>query len=178
MILSGPEILRQLHIGNISIDPFDASCLGPNSYDVHLSSRIIELDNLRIKPWDIKESIPEDSIRYWDIPEHGFVLQRGIAYLGCLMEHIHCAGFVPWLDGRSTIGRYFLQIHQTAGRGDDGFGPAQFTCELMAMAHSLRVYSGAPIAQLSFFRLDGERKPYRGRYQYQTGPTLPKPLRW
>ena len=45
MILADKEILREIEEGNIIIDPFDASCLGTNSYDVHLGKYLAVYDS-------------------------------------------------------------------------------------------------------------------------------------
>lgn len=178
MILSGPEIARQVELGNIEIDPFDPKNLGPNSYDVHLGNKLLKLETRSMwsDPWDLTKPIPVHDIFPLTIDTaYGAILHKGVAYLANIVERIHCKGFVPWLDGRSTIGRYFLQCHMTAGRGDDGWD-GKYTLELISMANAIIIYPGLPIAQLTFFKLEGERKPYEGRYQGQEGPTPPKPL--
>ncbi len=170
-ILSGPEIIRQVREGNIRIEPFDEARIGPNSYDVALSPTLLVMDDV---VFDICK--PALAVRKIEIPPEGQVISIGYGYLGSTVERITCNGFVPWLDGRSTLGRYFLQLHQTAGRGDDGFD-GHFTCEITATFRAVRIYAGIPIGQVSFFRLEGERRPYAGRYQGQTGPRLPTPFK-
>lgn len=169
-ILSGPEILRQIHLGKIKIIPFNSNRLGPNSYDVSLAPLLRRVTDTE---FDITKKVVH--IEDIPIPKEGYVLQPSLGYLGSVVEFISCEGFVPWIDGRSTTGRYFLQAHQTAGRGDDGWS-GQFTLELLATYRPVRVYTGIPIAQVFFFTLEGERSPYKGRYQNQAGPTLPKPI--
>lgn len=170
-ILSGPEIHEQIELGHIAIEPFCPSHLGPNSYDVCLGKYLLCVCD---PIFDI--SVEPNLIETIEIPEQGFVLEPGLGYLGHTVEKITCHGFVPWIDGRSTTGRHFLQCHQTAGRGDDGFS-GTFTLELLAAYRPVRIYSGMPIAQISFFTLKGRRNPYNGRYINQHLPTLPKPIR-
>ncbi|SVE15035.1 uncharacterized protein METZ01_LOCUS467889, partial [marine metagenome] len=40
MILSDSAILEAIEKGDIVVDPFDRSCLGTNSYDVHLGKHL------------------------------------------------------------------------------------------------------------------------------------------
>lgn len=181
-MLSGPEIIQQVKEGNIKIDPFDENMVGPNSLDVRLGSELIELHSFEeqfpslMECWDLIKPIPGHHIRNVTIRPQGYILNKGVAYLGHTIESIWCRNFVPWLDTRSTVGRYFLQCHMTAGRGDVGW-EGTFTLEMMAMARSIRVYAGLPIAQISFFSVQGDIKPYSGGYNGQTGPRLPKPLK-
>jgi len=170
-ILSGLEIKRQVELGNIAISDFDPKRLGPNSYDVRIGHQLaLMLD----EEFDL--TVAPTKIDWFTIPDAGYLLQPRLGYLGHVLECIVCKGCVPWFDGRSTSGRYFLQVHQTAGRGDELWA-GQFTMELMAMYKPVRVYTGLSIAQLSFFSLEGESSGYQGRYNNQLGPTLPKPLK-
>lgn len=169
-ILSGPEILKQIELGNISVEPFDISRIGPNSIDVKLGHQLILMTE---NEFDLTKQVIAYNTIY--IHDEGFLLRPGFGYLGHTMEVISSKGFVPWIDGRSTTGRYFLSIHQTAGRADDGW-VGSLTLELVPLYRPVRIYAGLPIAQVSFFKLEGESKPYTGRYQNSVGPKLPKPL--
>lgn len=196
-LLSGEEIKRQIELRNIIIDPYDPALVGPNSLDVRLGPQLIEVGSgtpnaMKVeggeysKPysqwdmdkfiWDITKPIPGHHTATYTIGEEGFVLRKGVCYLAHTIERTECKCFVPWLDTRSTVGRYFLQCHTTAGRGDVGWSGC-WTLELISLAHDLRVYAGLPIAQVSFFSIQGRINPYQGRYNGQTGPQLPKPLR-
>lgn len=104
----------------------------------------------------------------------GLVLFPGMLYLGCTMEYTETEGFVPFIEGRSSVGRLGMQIHVTAGFGDCGF-KGDWTCEITVM-HSLRVYPNVEIAQIAYSELvDGvepSKNPdsYTGKYQGQRGP--------
>lgn len=180
MLLTGKEIIREVESGNIIIDPFDKSLVGPNSLDVRLGKEIIQLcsngNPYPYETWDLTKPIPDYHINKFTIPDEGFVLEKGVPYLACTLEKICCKKYVPWLDGRSTVGRYFLMCHMTAGRGDVLWN-GTYTMELISQANDIRIYSGLPIAQVSFFSLQGEVEGYKGRYNGQIGPMLPKPLK-
>jgi dCTP deaminase len=169
-ILTGPEILRQVELGNIEIDPFNAAAIGPNSINVRLGPKLLVL---RDSSLDLTKA-PE-IIREIDIPADGYWLERGVGYLGHTIERIRTDKYVPWIDGRSTTGRYFLLLHMSAGRADLGWN-GSLTLEMMALHKPVRVYAGLEVAQVSFFTVEGKIKPYEGRYQGSVGPRPPKPL--
>lgn len=169
-ILSGPEILRQVQIGSIVIDPFDPDRVGPNSVDLCLGDTLLVIEDS-----ELDLAAPIRRTRRVQIPPGGIYLQPGCGVLAHTVERIAAHGFVPWVDGRSTLGRYFVLAHHTAGRGDDGFD-GTFTMELLATCKPVKVYAGMPMFQATFFTLDGARRPYAGRYRGQVGPQLPKPL--
>lgn len=160
--LSGPEILRQIERGKIIIDPFSPSQVNPNSYDLRLGN---ELKTYATNILDPRMSEGTYSHIIWD----GYPLQPGYGYLATTIERTYCEGFVPVINGKSSLGRLFLSIHQTAGFGDDGF-EGQWTLELVAMAKPVRIYPGMRICQIAFMPIVGERLPYQGKYQNQEGP--------
>lgn len=166
-ILSGPEIIKQVQAGNIEIDPYNESKVRANSYDVCISDQILILEE------DILDLKVTPKFRRVTIPKEGMLLFPGQGYLGCTVERIKTVGYVPWVDGRSTTGRFFLQMHQTAGRGDDGFD-GSLTLEIIATYKPIRIYTNMELAQISFLPIVGRRQPYNGRYQNQSGPTPPK----
>jgi dCTP deaminase len=58
----------------------------------------------------------------------------------------YCA--VPVLEGKSSIGRLGISVHQTAGFGDVGFC-GHWTLEISVLM-PIRVYAGMPIGQISY----------------------------
>lgn len=104
--------------------------------------------------------------KIWD---DGITLFPGILYLGHTVERTKCHGLVPKIDGRSSVARLGIQVHMTAGFGDNGFD-GQWTFEIM-VAFPVRIYAGCQIAQISFDPINGKQGPfYEGKYQGQTGP--------
>jgi dCTP deaminase len=90
----------------------------------------------------------------WAFDDRGFVLQPGIGYLMHTQERVRTTKYNPILDGKSSIGRLFIQVHATAGYGDPGFS-GQFTLEVL-VRHPVRVYPGMRIAQIRFHTICGE----------------------
>ena len=148
MILSDKKILEGLENGEIVIEPYDRSCLGTNSYDVHLGKH---LATYKDRVLDAKK---HNEIVHFEIPEEGFVLQPGTLYLGVTEEYTETHASVPFLEGKSSIGRLGIDIHATAGKGDVGFCNT-WTLEISCV-HAVRIYAGMPIGQLIYFLVEGE----------------------
>jgi len=148
MILSDREILKELRKGNIVIKPFKRSALGSNSYDVHISK------HLSVYKDKILDSKKDNNVRQILIPEKGLVLKPGELYLGSTLEYTESHKHVPFLDGKSSIGRLGIDIHATAGRGDIGFCN-HWTLEL-SVTRPVRIYPGMPIGQLIYFKVKGK----------------------
>lgn len=102
------------------------------------------------------------------LPEHGAILFPGVLYLASTNEYTETRGFVPCIEGRSSVGRLGMCVHVTAGFGDDGF-QGTWTLEI-TVVHPIRVYPNVPICQIAYSQLVGERQPYRGKYSGQRGP--------
>ncbi len=153
MILSDREILAQREAGSIVIEPWRPDCLGSNSYDVHLGRWLAVYTQPEL------DARQHNAIDYIEIPETGYVLQPGILYLGVTEEYTETHAHVPFLEGKSSVGRLGIHIHATAGKGDVGFCNT-WTLEI-SVVHPVRVYAGMPIGQLIFFELKGEvERPY------------------
>lgn len=156
MILSDERILEELGNGNLVIKPFDLKCLGSNSYDVHLFHTIAEYK----RPYlDCKKY---NEVEYTTMPECGFMLYPNRLYLGSSVEYTETHGFVPILEGKSSLARLGMCIHLTAGKGDEGFCN-HWTLEITVIK-PLIVYPNMPIGQLIYFALDGEvRNSYKNK---------------
>ena len=114
MILSGKEIYRNLN-KKIFIEPFSIRQLNPNSYNLRLHEELLVYDEPVL---DMKKP---NKTRLITIPGSGLVLEPNRLYLGRTMEYTKTEGFVPMLEGRSSVGRLGLVVHVTAGFGDVGF---------------------------------------------------------
>lgn len=160
MILSGKEIEK--HIGKeIIIEPFDRSCVNPNSYNLTLHNELLVYENNEL---DMKKLNPTKRIT---IPEEGLLLEPNRLYLGRTNEFTKTDGFVPMLEGRSSTGRLGLFIHVTAGFGDVGFA-GYWTLEIFCI-QPIRIYPNAEICQIYYHSIEGDYEPYRsGKYQNNT----------
>jgi len=148
MILTDKAILDEMKRGTIVITPFRPDCMGTNSYDVHLG-KFLATYNDRIL--DAKK---HNLIHTFEIPDDGFVLDPGTLYLGVTEEYTETHAHVPFLEGKSSVGRLGIDIHATAGKGDVGYCNT-WTLEI-SVSQPVRIYHGMPIGQLIYFRVDGD----------------------
>ncbi|MCB2379156.1 dCTP deaminase [Hymenobacter sp. BT635] len=156
MILTDQQILAEIERGNIVIEPYDPSCLGTNSYDVHLGRY---LATYRDKVLDARK---HNEIDVFEISaEEGFVLEPGVLYLGVTEEYTESHAQVPFLEGKSSVGRLGIDIHATAGKGDVGFCNT-WTLEI-SVTQQVRVYPGMPIGQLIYFAVQGDVQTFYNR---------------
>jgi dCTP deaminase len=168
MILTDKRILEEIDKGAIVIEPFDLTCLGTNSYDVHLSK------NLAIYADDVLDAKIHNKVNHIEIGENGIVLQPGVLYLGVTEEYTETHSTVPFLEGKSSIGRLGIDIHATAGKGDVGFCNT-WTLEISCV-QPVRVYAGMPIGQLIYFKVEGDIENYynkKANAKYNTRTTKP-----
>ena len=158
MILTGAEIENQLQAKQIVIDPFDSRLINPNSYNLRLHDEVMVYEET------ILDMRRPPRTRRMAIPEQGLALEAGRLYLGRTVEYTETHGFVPMLEGRSSIGRLGLFVHVTAGFGDVGFC-GYWTLEMMCM-RPVRIYAGVEICQIFYHTLEGEIHEYKSdKYQ-------------
>lgn len=168
MIFSDKKILESIKEGQIVIEPFDQSCLGTNSYDVHLSKHFAVYTD------EILDAKKHNQIKRIEIGEEGFVIQPGVLYLGVTEEYTETHNSVPFLEGKSSVGRLGIDIHATAGKGDVGFCNT-WTLEISCV-HPVRIYAGMPIGQLIYFGVQGDIINYYNKKKnakYNERTTLP-----
>jgi dCTP deaminase len=164
MILTGLEIAKEISNGRIVIDPFDPSCMNPNSYNYHLGgalkiSRSSVIDATAAGDWDEMRIAPE-----------GLVLQPDVLYLGHTAETIGSHEYVTSLIGRSSVGRLGMFLQISADLGHQG-SVHKWTLE-MRVVQRVRVYPGMKIGQVSFWAPVGDAMRYTGGYGKASGPAV------
>jgi dCTP deaminase len=174
-ILSDSEIRHSLNDKSIEIEPFNPEQVNPTSYDVTLGDQVAVYEQWVIcagggDGGDFLPRPPESNaarsvldvratyegvgnVKVFPITNEGWVIKPGIGYLMHTRERIHTNKYVPIIDGKSTIGRLFISIHETAGYGDPGFN-GQFTLEVTC-THPVRLYAGMRIGQIRFHTIRG-----------------------
>ena len=148
MILSDQAIREAIAAGDILIQPFKEEALGTNSYDVSLGKTLATYRD------EILDAKKHNEIDHIEIPTEGYVLLPGKTYLGVTQEYTESHKHVPFLEGKSSVGRLGIDIHATAGKGDVGFCN-HWTLEI-SVNQPVRVYEGMPIAQLIYFVVRGD----------------------
>lgn len=169
MILADSQILEAINRGLIKIEPFNSQCLGSNSYDVHLGA------TLGLYKDDVLDAKKHNTIEFLSIPPEGYVLQPNELYLGVTQEYTETLAHVPFLEGKSSVGRLGIDIHATAGKGDVGFCN-YWTLEI-SVKKPVRVYAGMPIGQLIYFEVRGDvNTSYNVKNSAKYNQVAPKPM--
>ncbi|MCI0706444.1 MAG: dCTP deaminase [Ignavibacteriae bacterium] len=148
MILSDKRILEEMKRGSIVVKPYNRKYLGSNSYDVHLGKWLAMYDE------EILDSRKHNKVHYFQIPKEGLILVPSKLYLGVTNEYTETHRHVPFLEGKSSIGRLGIDIHATAGKGDVGFCNT-WTLEI-SVRQPVKIYAGMPIGQLIYFEISGD----------------------
>ena len=148
MILSDERILQEIEKGTIKIEPYNRECLGSNSYDVHLGHWLATYKD------HLLDAKKHNKIETFEIPEDGYVLYPNVFYLGVTLEYTETLKHVPFLEGKSSVGRLGIDIHATAGKGDVGF--CNFWTLEISVKKPVRIYPGMPVGQIIYFEIDGE----------------------
>lgn len=171
-ILSGKAILAAIDGGKIKIDPFNPKNMNPASFDLTLGDEV-RVYSLVPTSWYQKiisffrprslDSKVDNPTRSFKVGPEGILLKPGVGYLMHTKERVWTGSFVPALDGKSSIGRLFVKIHETAGLGDCGFD-GHYTLEVTCV-HPVRLYAGMRICQVRFHTIVGEITQYEGRYK-------------
>lgn len=187
-ILTDRDILREVEAEAIEIEPFDPALVNPASYDLTLGNEVTvykkwvlynEFYNEATSgPRNGADLAPVDTY-YLDVqekpetvtfkidPKRGWVCKPGIGYLMHTRERITTRKYVPIVDGKSSIGRLFVQIHATAGYGDPGFN-GQYTLEVIVQS-PIKLYPGMRIAQIRFHTLHGDIGRFYDKVGHYTG---------
>lgn len=177
MILTGPKIEDEYKNGRIRIDPLDPKLVGPNSVDLRLHNELRVYTTVRLghpstppeHTGSVLDMQRDNETHRITMPKTGYLLHPGILYLGRTIEAIGSDHYVPIVEGRSSVGRLGIRVHQTAGFCDTGFH-GTITLEIDVL-HPVIVYPGVPICQAYFLRPDGPVRLYKGRYQDQLEAT-------
>lgn len=167
--LTGNKIIEEVSNGEIKIEPFDINCINSNSYNFHLSDKLLIMTNQVIdcfKPDDFKEIL---------LPSKGYTLMPENCYLGSTVEKIGSFKYASLITGRSSIGRKFITNHITAGLIDQGF-LGHITLEITVKKPTI-IYPNMSFGQIFWFCTYGTPLLYQGKYQEQNEPTGSK-LNW
>ncbi|MCD4644866.1 deoxycytidine triphosphate deaminase [Bacillus mycoides] len=161
MILTGPEIDREVCAGRIQIKPYNKKFIEPNSYGFHLASKLICYEDTILDPgFKPKERVLE-------IPESGFCLQPGVFYLGSTIETMGSEFYAKTLYGNRSIGTLGMWIQFSAPLGHTG-AVIPWTLEIR-VSHPTIVYPGMLVGKIAFWNPKGNRTIYDGKYTGSTG---------
>ncbi len=174
MILGDKDIRSMISRGLLRVDPFDPGIVRENGLDLRLG-RIFCLLRETARVLDTRRGL--DPRLFYECVEvgdgEGFVVEPRRLYLAHTVERICLPEDVVGLVNlRSTFARTGIYIPPTVV--DAGFC-GQLTVELVGSSFPVKLYPGQRFLHLVLVRTTSPvEKPYRGRYQGQTGVTLPR----
>jgi len=159
MILVDWQLLDRIARGHIRIDPYDPKLVQPNSVDIRLGDHFVwyKPGSGVIDPYD------QDSVTTEVEETHAesFVLNPGQFVLAETLETIGLPDtIVATIEGKSSIARLGVTLHQTGGWIDAGFR-GTITLEMANVnSRPVKVYAGMPIGQLVFYTTERVENPY------------------
>ncbi len=178
MLLSDRDILAEVDLGRVVLDPYLADMVQPSSVDIRLDRFFRVFENHRYPHIDPAADQPDLTRAVEPVADEPFILHPGEFVLGSTYEVVGLPDDIAArLEGKSSLGRLGLLTHSTAGFIDPGFS-GHVTLELSnAATLPIKLWPGMKIGQLCFFRLSSPAEhPYGSarhgsRYQGQRGPT-------
>lgn len=180
-ILSDKDINLLAHKYPNLISDYSNRNLQPASYDVslHKDIRVFKSPSYTVVNPYLKNNILSDVIDISNPKEAvNFTISPGEFILASTNEVFDIPhDIVARVEGKSSLGRYGLLVHSTAGYVDPGFS-GSITLELANVGkYPIVLTAGMPIAQVSFVRMSSKASnPYgsknlNSKYQGQSGPT-------
>ena len=165
------RLIKRKHI----ISPYNEAQLQPNSYDVILSNKIKVLSkSVRDSGKVIDLYTKEDNI-WEDVEFDEYILQPNECILASTVECVKLPKNISArLEGKSSLGRWFVCNHETAGYIDAGF-EGTITLEIRNdFPLPIKLKAGMPIGQLAFSKTKKCNNGYHGKYLHQIEPTESK----
>jgi dCTP deaminase len=154
MLLSDRSIKEEIAKKTIVITPFFPECVQPSSIDVHLDNKFLLFDKAKYALIDVRKKM-EGLMKEITIKEdEAFILHPGEFLLGSTLEWIKLPNDISArIEGKSSLGRFGLLIHSTAGYVDAGW-QGNLTLELSNVSPlPITLYYKMKIGQISFNRM-------------------------
>ncbi|MFH0966627.1 MAG: dCTP deaminase [Methanobacteriota archaeon] len=162
MILVDWQIIDRIRRGFIIVEPYDPELIQPNSLDIRLGNHFAwyETSDEVIDPYD-RESVTS---RTHDMTADSIVLHPGQFILAETMELIELPdNIVASIEGKSSIARLGIELHQTGGWIDAGFR-GSITLEMCNVnQRPVRIHAGMAIGQLVFYTTERAACPYNAK---------------
>jgi dCTP deaminase len=159
MIIVDWQLRDRIARGHIKIDPYDPKLVQPNSVDIRLGNHFVwyKPGTEVIDPYDQKSVTTDTEETHAD----SFVLHPGQFILAETLECITLPdNIVATIEGKSSIARLGVTLHQTGGWIDAGFR-GTITLEMANVnSRPVKVYAGMPIGQLVFYTTERSENPY------------------
>ena len=179
MYLSDRSIRQRLEAGDIVVDPLGENAIQPASVDIRLDAELLVFRNSWLTHIDVTKPVKDVSERVMIEPDRPFMLHPGEFVLGAIYENVTIPDdIVARIEGKSSLARYGLLIHSTAGFVDPGWS-GKLTLEFSNVGIlPITLYREMKIGHISFTQLTTPADvPYgsqalNSKYQGQLGPTM------
>ena len=181
MLLSDRDIRAEITAGRVKVEPFTEAMVQPSSVDVRLDRFFRVFENHKYSVIDPSTEQPDLTREVAVTADEFFILHPGEFVLASTYEVITLPDDIAGrLEGKSSLGRFGLLTHSTAGFIDPGFS-GHITLELSNVANlPVKLFPGMKIGQLCLIKLSSPAEHpygsavYGSRYQGQRGPTPSK----
>ena len=169
-VLSRREIVELVRSGSLVVHGLDEDAIGPNGLDLSIGEEYCQITP-STEPVDTADKTSVRRVYVCGTSRDVIELLPNNRYLLHTREYIRMPEDVVGLVNlRSTYARLGLLAPPTVV--DAGF-EGQITIEVAAPPYPLRLHFGERILHLVLVRMEGSAR-YDGRYQGQTGVTLPR----
>lgn len=170
-ILSRDEILKLIRNGEIKIEPFDESQVGPGSIDLHLGNKFRVFKKTH-GIFHVKDDVDHKEITKLVEIKDGdyFLIMPGELVHGITKETIRLPeNICGRIEGRSRFARIGLLTHLSSGFIQPG-SENKVVLEIANLSPiPLALYPGVKICQVVLEEVKGKAK-YKGRYHLQEEP--------
>ena len=165
-VLTREEILKEMAVGTLVIEPFEKGQVGPGSIDLRLGNEFRVFKKLR-NALTVDDRISLEDLTERVVVDDSFTLMPGETVLGITQERIKLPSNVcGWLEGRSRFARIGLVIHMTASFVQPGVNNRQ-VLEIGNLApFPIVLRPGVRICQIILERTEGEAS-YQGTFRDQ-----------
>lgn len=168
-ILSHSEILNRIHQGDLKIEPFDETSIGPASIDLRVS------DEFRVFSQSKEIYHLDNQANFQDITKvitvrDYFTLMPGQTAHGITIEKLTLPeDLCAFIEGRSSIGRLGLTVHITASFIQPGVSNHTVLELHNEGPIPLALHPGTKICQIILMDMLGKAK-YEGKFKDQRSP--------
>jgi dCTP deaminase len=172
MVLSDRDIIDRIENGLLQIEPYVQENVEPASVDMRLGNSFKE----PVNTGQIIDTHETNEQPYRSFTADSIVIESGESILATTYETITLpADLAADAVGRSSLGRLFVSVHETAGFCDPGYS-GEITLEMTnENPNPVRLHVKDRICQLVLKQLSSEAmRPYgheKSQYQDQSGAT-------
>ena len=162
MYLSDRDIRQRIEKGEIAISPLEDSQIQPASVDIRLGKNLLTYPKLLNTVIHPKRNGNPEPVELELNDDTQQIISPGEFLLGVTYEYVEIPNdLIARIEGKSSLARYGLGVHITAGFVDPGWR-GNLTFELFNMSpNPIMITYKMPIAQLVFCQLTSEaEKPY------------------